>query len=110
MKLPNGSAAIVDIDKLRDYCLNTVHPRGRHKARVFEMLLGLTNENAEELRRSLLAAATREDAVQTEIDEFGIRYTVDYTLRTEKGEATIRSSWMVRRGEDVPRLISCFVR
>ncbi len=35
MKLPNGGRAVVEIAKLRDYCLNPAHPRGRHNARVF---------------------------------------------------------------------------
>ena len=35
MKLPNVARASVDIAKLRDYCLNSSHPEGRHKARVF---------------------------------------------------------------------------
>jgi hypothetical protein len=40
MKLPNGEASIVEIEKLWDYCLNLDHPRGRHKARVFLSVLG----------------------------------------------------------------------
>ena len=35
MKLPNGDHAIVEIGKLLEYCLNSQHPRGRNKARVF---------------------------------------------------------------------------
>ena len=35
MKLPNGEHAIVEIDKWLHYCLDSDHPRGRHKARVF---------------------------------------------------------------------------
>ena len=35
MKLPNADRAVVEIEKLRDYCLSSSHPRGRHKARVF---------------------------------------------------------------------------
>ena len=35
MKLPNGERAIVDTRKLLEYCLNSEHPRGRNKARVF---------------------------------------------------------------------------
>ena len=50
MKLPNCQRAVVDIEKLRDYCLSTEHPRGRHKARVFATTLGLTADNAELLR------------------------------------------------------------
>src|SRR5580698_6521766 len=35
MMLPGGVKAIVDISKLRDYCLDPHPPRGRHKALVF---------------------------------------------------------------------------
>lgn len=35
MKLPGGTGAIVELSKLRDYCLDPHHPRGRHKAWVF---------------------------------------------------------------------------
>jgi hypothetical protein len=35
VKLPHVELAVVDIAKLRDYCLNADHLRGRHKARVF---------------------------------------------------------------------------
>ena len=34
MKFPNGVRAVVDIEKLRDYCLSAQQPEGRHKARV----------------------------------------------------------------------------
>jgi len=43
MKLPNPERAVVDLEKLRNYCLSLSHPRGRHKARVFEAVLGLTS-------------------------------------------------------------------
>lgn len=36
MKLPNAERAVVDVRKLRNYCLNAEHPRGQHKARVFK--------------------------------------------------------------------------
>jgi hypothetical protein len=57
MKLPNGHRAIVDITKLRDYCLNTNHEEGKHKARVFASALGVRAADAEWLREQLLKAA-----------------------------------------------------
>jgi hypothetical protein len=36
MKMPGGDAAIVDRQKLTGYSLNPEHPRGKHKARVFQ--------------------------------------------------------------------------
>ena len=53
MILPNAEQAIVDIRKLRDYCLNDEHPRGKHKARQFKSALGLMADMAQELQDSL---------------------------------------------------------
>lgn len=108
-KLPNPENAIVEIRKLRDYCLSPSHPRGRHKARVFASVLGLTADDAEEVREALLAAAISEDAAPTENDEYGQRYVLDFEMKAETRAATVRSGWIVRRGEDFPRFTSCWV-
>ena len=109
MKLPSADRAVVDIVKLRNYCLNAEHPRGRHKARVFAATLGLSAEDAEELRDVLLAAARSEEASTGQQDQYGQRYLLDFLMGTAVGRARIRSSWIVRRGEDFPRLTSCYV-
>jgi hypothetical protein len=54
MKLPGGEQAVVDIAKLRDYCLSERHARGRHKARVFASRLGLARQDADILAEALL--------------------------------------------------------
>ena len=110
MLLPNGEAAIVDIIKLVDYCLNHEHPRGKHKARVFGAALGLTREHAEPLRSALLRAAASAEAVRTGSDGFGDRYVLQFEMAGPKGTATVLSSWIVRRNETAPRLTSCFVK
>ena len=109
MKLPNGERAVVDIAKLRDYCLSLDHPRGRHKARVFAAALGLTADHAEALQDALLEAARTEEASATDLDDYGQRYVVDFTMNGPAGQARVRSSWIVRSGEDFPRLTSCYV-
>jgi hypothetical protein len=109
MKLPNAAQAFVDIRKLRDYCLSPEHLRGRHKARVFVAVLGLTADDAEELRDSILAAVLECEANLDEEDQYGQRFTVDFAMSRDAGEATIRTSWIVRQDEDYPRLITCYV-
>ena len=109
MKLPNPGDAVVDIRKLRDYCLSLRHPRGRHKATVFASALGLTVDDAGELRAALLSAAVSNEAAPAESDEYGERYVLDFEMKTEVGTATIRSVWIVRREEGFPRLTSCWV-
>ena len=109
MKLPNGGDAIVDIVKLRDYCLNPSHVRGRHKARIFASALGLTQADAEFVRESLLQAARTEDAIESDRDDYGQRYTVDFALVRGERQARVRSAWIVLRDECLPRLTSCYV-
>ncbi len=109
MLLPNGDRGIVPLEKLLDYCLNPDHPRGRHKARVFAAALGITAVNAALLQQALLMAAVAEEAVAGEADEFGHRYVVDLIAEGPTGHALVRSLWIIRQGEDVPRLTSCFV-
>lgn len=111
MRLPNAEHAVVDLAKLRDYCLNPKHPRGRHKARVFAAGPGMTAEEAELLRQGILEdALASEDAVLGEKDGFGERYVLDFSLTGSKGAAMVRSLWIVRTDEDFPRLTTCFVR
>jgi hypothetical protein len=80
MKLPAGERAIVDIAKLRDYCLDPAHPRGRHKARVFASTLGLTPADAKFLCEELLRAAREGSATLGDGDEYGERYAIDFKL------------------------------
>ncbi|SRR5258708_7230777 len=109
MRLPNADHSIVEIIKLTGYCLNPIHPRGRHKARVFYSSLGFDQKNAEMLKTLLLKAARESDAVAVEKDEFGQRYVIDFHIAGPKGTATTRSSWIILNGEVVPRFVSCYV-
>ena len=61
------------------------------------------------LRDILLHVAANATAAAGRLDEFGQRYTIDFTLSTQTGAATIRSGWIVRSIEDFPRLTTCFV-
>jgi hypothetical protein len=56
MILPNAERAVVDIRKLRDYCLNPLHEEGKHKARLFMAALGMTDKDADGLRALLWQA------------------------------------------------------
>ena len=109
MRIPNGEKAVVDPAKLVDYCLNSEHPRGRHKARVFLSALGMSKNDAEGLRRALLQAAEFEDAVVGTEDDFGKRYVIDFQMEHDGRTAPVRSTWIVRIDEDFPRLTSCYI-
>ena len=107
--MPGAERAVVDIAKLRDYCLNPFHPRGRHKARIFAAVLGLAQTDAEFSARSCLAQRAEASATEGGADEYGERYVVDFELTRNDRRAAVRSGWIIRRGEGFPRLTGCFV-
>ncbi|MEK7808592.1 MAG: DUF6883 domain-containing protein [Chloroflexota bacterium] len=109
MKLPNADRAEVEIEKLREYCLNSSHPRGKHKARVFKAALGLTDDDADALRQKLIEIAPTVEAELGEEDEYGQRYSSDFDLEWNEKKAKVRATWIIRADEDFPRLTSCYV-
>ncbi len=108
MKLPNGESAIVELEKLQAYCLNAHHPRGRHKARVFAAV-GILGEHAELLQKALLEAAQTGDAEVGAPSPYGSRFVVDFDFLHEGRTVRIRSAWIIRSDEDLPRLTTCYV-
>lgn len=108
MKLPNGSNAVVDLQKLTAYALDPEHERGRQKARLFKAMLGMEARDAPGLREALLTAAGNGAAVERGSNGYGTRYMIEFEIEWNGKRALVRSIWFVRVGEDFPRLISCF--
>ena len=102
-------AAIIDPVKLRDYCLSPEHPRGKHKARVFQSVLGLEQKDWQLLADAIRENLAEEKWVADNADAFGQRYHVDMPIKTSDRSAMVRTLWIVRSGEEFPRLTSCFV-
>ncbi|MDQ5845824.1 MAG: hypothetical protein M3539_11080 [Acidobacteriota bacterium] len=112
MKLSNAENAVVDIAKLRDYTLNSNHPEGKHKARAFREKLGLEGNDAELLRKSILEAILKAEAIEQKATEYGRRFVVDFEVQRGVGvimyKAVVRTAWIIRNDEDFPRLTTCF--
>jgi hypothetical protein len=109
MKLPNPEQAIIDSQKLSGYCLNSQHPDGQHKARVFQSVLGLRQENEEELRNALKEALKNCEATFDGQNKYGNKYTIDFPMTRNNQQATIHSVWIVRSDENFPRLVTCYI-
>jgi hypothetical protein len=106
--LPNHRMAVLPIEKLTDCALNPDHAVGRHKARAFWTTLGITVEDAEWLRSSILRNLDSAVAIEMEVSPFGRRFSVDLNL-IRHGRATIvRTAWIIRDSENFPRLTSCY--
>ena len=110
MKLPNADLAVVDRKKLRDYCLNQDHPRGKHKARVFESALGFTAADTDELITEISKGIQETECEKGEGDEYGQRYTGDIEVEINAMKAFVRTAWIIKRGEIQPRLTTCYVK
>jgi hypothetical protein len=107
--LPHGDWAILDIRKIEEYCLSPSHPRGRHKARVFRQALELRQNDAAWLRDTLLGAARSNEASEVGADAWGTHWRLDVTIRRHGKSAVVRTIWIVRTGEIVPRFVTCWV-
>src|ERR1700754_707657 len=114
MRLPNAENAVLDIEKLRDYCLNPNHPEGKHKARVFFDKLGIRQNDAEDLRQAILEGVLLAEAIEQKPSLFGRRFVVDLLVSRGEGfvlsKAHVRTAWIIRNGEDFPRLTTCFCK
>jgi Domain of unknown function (DUF4926) len=112
MKVPNAGRAIVDIAKLRNYSLSGTHNEGKHKARVFAAVLGLSENDAEWLREALLKAAREENCTLGKRTSFGQRYIVDFivTRGREHGAVAQRLDHSRWRGSASPRELLCVMK
>ena len=109
VSLPHPERAVVDVDKLVRYALSSTHPTGRHKARVFAASLGLTAAHAAVLAEALKSAAVRESAELLRTDGYGAHYRLEFMMSHSDRRRLLRSLWIVRSGEEYPRLVSVFV-
>ena len=109
MILPNASLAIVDPVKIHDYCLNLEHPRGKHKAKVFQDVFGITKNDTNDLILQIKREIKTSECIVGEADAFGQRYTVDIVIGKQDFEAVVRTAWIIKTNENIPRLTTCYV-
>lgn len=109
MLLPFAEQAYANDAKFLDYCLNTEHPYGKHKARVFRSALGITAENWKILRDAVLTAVLLNPCSNEEHNGYGKLYTVDFRMIHDAQTAIVRTSWIIHDGENFPQLTSCYI-
>jgi hypothetical protein len=93
----------------RAYSLDPEHDEGRHKAHLFQSLLGINRDNAELLLETVRMAAANGEAVFGKQDQYGQRYVIDFAFSGPGGAADVRSVWIVRIDEDFHRLVTCYI-
>ncbi len=107
--LPFAERAQADDSKFLGYCLDTDHPYGKHKARVFRSALGITIDNWQILRDAILSAVLLNSAIHEGRNSYGEIYVVDFVMVHQAKTATVRTSWIIDNGQNFPRLTSCYV-
>ena len=108
--LPNYDKAVVDERKLIDYALNPDHPIGGDKARRFKAALGYDIYNADQLIPMIREQLKNNPAIPGLADKHGQRYSVDMELTGPTGTAIVRTAWITDVDDEVPRLISIYVK
>jgi hypothetical protein len=65
--------------------------------------------DAADLRAYLLYAAAHEAASPLPSDAWGDRWQIDVTVSRQGRHAVVRTIWIVRSGEQIPRFVTCWV-
>jgi len=108
MKLPNGEKAVVDERKVREYLLSSSHPVGRFKARFFESL-GFPPEAWSGFVEAVQRLAREGEAQMLEESEYGQKYAVRGRIGGPGArQAEVDSVWIIRAGDDTPRLVTVY--
>jgi hypothetical protein len=76
---------------------------------VFGQALGITLADADWLRQTLLDAVAAVEATEIPGDAFGKRWRVDVAVTRLERSAMVRTVWIIRSGETVPRFVTCWV-
>ncbi|MDA8186648.1 MAG: hypothetical protein M0T85_00710 [Dehalococcoidales bacterium] len=103
--------SIIPDEKLVDYALNKNHPGdGKAKAVAFERALGYNQSNYRDLIDNIKRNLANSPARFKGSNEFGDRYEVILRLTGPNGkEANVLTSWIIPKGEDMPRLTSIYI-
>jgi hypothetical protein len=108
LRLPTAEQAIIAPEKLRDYLLDEEHPDGGPKA-VFFFGMGFRRARWQELEAAIRADHLTQDAQEIPRSAFGRKFQIIAPLTGSNGRtAIIKTIWMIRDGEDVPRLLSAY--
>ena len=110
MKFPNSQKAVVDERKVREYLLSSSHPVGRFKARFFGSI-GFSAEAWSGFVEALQRLAVEGDAQVLDESEYGQKYVVRGRIGGPGARQTeVESVWIIRAGDDTPRLVTVYPR
>lgn len=100
-QLPDAPEEIVvQAQRLTDYLLNPDHKDGKSKAKFFEQRLGITRKDWTFLCNQLIDGLRNASYNDVRLDEYGVRFNAYLpVIGLNSATATIKTGWIVRRGE-----------
>jgi len=91
--------------------LNSKHPVGGNKARVFESALGYNQSNANDLIKQVYEKLPQSKAILGKLDQYGQRYTVDIPITGPNGNTVdVRTGWIIGEDSIIPKLTTIYVK
>ncbi len=105
--MDNRTIAIVPESKLAGYFLDSTHEVGKHKARVYNSVLGYNKDNWEELAYIMLDKIQFTPYREIERTKHGIKYKMPIRILGRKQKSMIITVvFQVDNGTNVPRFIT----
>ena len=108
--LKNAEFAVIDSKKFTRYCLNPDSVDGKHKARVFRSVLGYDLSNYAGLIAAIRVGILSQEAEYVRATAHGVLWRVDLPIAGPIGSAFVRTGWIYKGSDHVPRLVTAFIR
>lgn len=100
--------------KLETYSLVPGHDEGGHKARVFELALGITRREVDHLAAEILGGLATQPVTRVEMTPWGVSCRVQVPVRgvgIHSGRVVpVTTGWELRYVGDRPRLITAYIK
>ncbi|EKN4801470.1 hypothetical protein ABGN33_003137 [Yersinia enterocolitica] len=97
----------IPVEKLLQYILNNEHEKGKHKAHLFQHILGINSSQWRYLAYQLIHESSRAEVLQLDVTKYGIKYvTVVEVIGLNGRKATVKAAWKV--SENTSKLVTAY--
>lgn len=103
-RLKNAAQAELRPEKFIDYAL-----KNTSKTKGFREILGYNESNWEHLKDNIQKGVLKNNAKFHNVDQYGVRFSVDMVIEGPKGKANVRTGWIYDPGKEIPRLTTLYL-